>query len=182
MRIISGDFRGRNIQCPSGSHVRPTSDRVRESVFNLLTSRLSLTDQPVADWFAGSGAYGIECLSRGASGAQFIDNHPLSIRTIKENLKSLNIPPAKTEIIKADVHVWVNKTDHNPFSVIFADPPYGYEDRSTFLSMVTDRSKPWKTSWIVFETRSDFSAPEFDLAEVIRDYGSTRIVLFKPDL
>lgn len=161
--------------------MRPTSDRVRESVFNLLSSRISLAGQPVADWFAGSGAYGIECLSRGASHVQFIDHHPQSVKTIRANLKSLNIDTEKADIIKADVHNWASRSNSNPFSVIFADPPYDYADRSSFLSLLTGRNGCWKTSWIVFETSTGFSAPEFDLAEVVRDYGSTRIVLFNPE-
>src|SRR5512132_2555672 len=90
MRIIAGEWRGRAIEAPPGLATRPTADRVRETLFSMLASRLgSFEDLRVADLFAGSGALGLEALSRGAESATFVENDPAAASTIRQNAERL---------------------------------------------------------------------------------------------
>jgi len=123
MRIIGGEYRSRLIGMPKGVEIRPTQDRVRESIFNILQD---LNNKTVLELFAGSGAFGIEAISRGASYVTFVDNNSRCVETIRKNLDSLDIINAKYDIIKANalsVLPRLEKTDGR-FDIVFLDPPY----------------------------------------------------------
>ena len=122
MRIIAGAFRSRTIDAPHGEKTRPTSDRARETLFNILANVVSFEGMSVLDLFAGSGAFAFEALSRGAAKAVCIDRSSAAIRTMKTNAAALGVE-AQTTLIRADVYDWIGKTD-NRFGLIFADPPY----------------------------------------------------------
>ena len=121
MRIISGECRGRKLVKIQGNDIRPTSDRVREAVFNILGSRIQKTE--VLDLFAGTGAMGIEALSRGAAHAVFID---LSCDVIHENLQLCGFT-GRTDVFCCDIikENLPEKLYENSFDFIFIDPPYG---------------------------------------------------------
>ncbi len=123
MRIISGKFRGRKLFSSSGNHTRPTSDRVREALFNILSYR---TDNAVVlDLFAGTGALGIEAASRGASAVVCIDNNQSAIGTIQKNVRSLALADT-LRTIKWDIARNLNCI-HVPepvYDLVFLDPPY----------------------------------------------------------
>lgn len=122
-RIISGIAKGRTIKVPS-SGTRPTSDRVREAVFTSLTSRLgSFTDLKVLDLFAGSGAFVLESISRGASAATCVEIHPDSAKIIKENAKNLSFDVL---VRTSDVMAFLNGEAPQKFDLVFVDPPYEY--------------------------------------------------------
>ncbi|MBK19780.1 MAG: 16S rRNA (guanine(966)-N(2))-methyltransferase RsmD [Rhodospirillaceae bacterium] len=128
MRIVGGKHRGRHLIAPQGRELRPTSDRVRESVFNILTQggeilgrRDWVRDANVLDGFAGTGALGLEAVSRGASHATLFDNQETALRCSRENLAALG--DDNVDIIFADC-LHPRKTD-KPCSLIFLDPPYG---------------------------------------------------------
>ena len=121
MRIIGGTFRGRRIAAPAGTTVRPTTDRVREAWISIMTPRLS--DATVLDLFAGSGALGLEALSRGARHATFVESAPGSLDALRRNIETLGVA-AQTTVHRGDVLCWVAQADHD-FDVAFADPPYG---------------------------------------------------------
>lgn len=126
MRIIGGEYRSRLIEMPKGVNIRPTQDRVREAVFNLLGD---INDKSVLDLYSGSGAFGIEALSRGAARVVFVDNNSMCIDTIKTNLESLRIEEYRYDIIRANalsVFPRLVKDDER-FDLIFLDPPY-YKD------------------------------------------------------
>lgn len=126
MRIIGGEYRSRLIAMPKGVDIRPTQDRVREAVFNLLGD---INDKNVLDLFAGSGAFGIEALSRGAARATFVDNNSRCIDTIKANLDSLRIDEYRYDTVRANaLSVFPRLVKEGErFDLIFADPPY-YKD------------------------------------------------------
>jgi 16S rRNA (guanine966-N2)-methyltransferase len=120
MRIISGRWRGRTLKAPAGAATRPTSDRAREAIFSMLASRLGSFDGlDVLDVFAGTGALGIEALSRGAGSACFIDNDAAAARAIRANLAALG---AAGDVRQAPVAAL--GTAPRPHHVVFLDPPY----------------------------------------------------------
>lgn len=121
MRIVGGEWRGRTIRAPHGSSVRPTLDRVREAWMSIV--QLSLPGARVLDLFAGSGALGIEALSRGARTAQFIDSDPASLRVLRENIDTLGASD-RSVITKGDALVFAESLKSDEYDVVFADPPY----------------------------------------------------------
>lgn len=121
MRIIAGAWRGRVLDAPSGIATRPTADRVRETLFSMLTSRLgSFEGLRIADLFAGSGALGFEALSRGASSATFVERDSSAIAAIRANAERLGATEQIT-ILGANALILPSA---RPFDLVFADPPY----------------------------------------------------------
>lgn len=123
MRIIGGEYKSRLILMPKGVDTRPTQDSVREAVFNLLGD---VNDKKVLELFAGSGAFGIEALSRGARHATFVDNNFRCVEVIKANLESLGVDKDKYDIIRSNalsVSARLAK-EGEKFDIIFMDPPY----------------------------------------------------------
>ncbi len=121
MRIIAGRWRGRRIRTPAGELVRPTADRVREAWMSIV--HLDLPDARVLDLYAGSGALGLEALSRGARHVDFVDSHPLPLRTLAQNIETLAAADRVT-VHRDDVARFVSALDAEQYDVAFADPPY----------------------------------------------------------
>lgn len=121
MRIVAGEFRGRRLRPPPDARVRPTADRVREAWLNIVEP--SLPGARVLDLFAGSGALGLEALSRGAAHATFVELHPASLAALRANITALAVEPRVT-VRRADVLRFVRRLDPGAFDVAFADPPY----------------------------------------------------------
>jgi len=121
MRIIAGRWRGRRIVAPAGRQVRPTGDRVREAWMSILQHRLS--DARVLDLFAGSGALGLEALSRGAAHADFVESSADSLRTLRANIETLGAGEQAT-VHRADAMRFVASLDEDACDIAFADPPY----------------------------------------------------------
>jgi len=121
MRVIAGIHKGRRLQAPGGLETRPTSDRVREALFSILGERV--VDARVLDLFAGSGALGIEALSRGAARATFVDNAAPAIRAIGANLEALG---ADAEVVRAEVRRFLGGASRSArqYDLLFLDPPY----------------------------------------------------------
>src|SRR5918995_7137417 len=121
MRIIAGEWRGRAIEAPPGLATRPTADRVRETLFSMLTSRLgSFEDLRVADLFAGSGALGLEALSRGAAFAAFVENDPAAAAAIRGNAADLGAL-GRVQILGGSA---LALPLSQPFDLVLVDPPY----------------------------------------------------------
>jgi 16S rRNA (guanine966-N2)-methyltransferase len=120
-RIIGGTAGGRRIRTPAGDRTRPTSDRVREALFSILGDRVE--GARVLDLFAGSGALGLEALSRGAAGATFVDSAPAAIRALRANLAALG---AEAEVVRADALRWLRAAPAagRQYDLVFLDPPY----------------------------------------------------------
>jgi len=121
MRVIAGTYGGRRLHAPPGLDTRPTSDRVREALFSILGERVG--DARVLDLFAGSGALGIEALSRGAREATFVDTAPAAIRAIAANLEALG---ADATVVRAEARRFLGGASHSgrSYDLVFLDPPY----------------------------------------------------------
>ena len=123
-RIIAGDLGGRRLTAPPGSGTRPTSDRVREALFSALEAMTDLTDARVADLYAGSGAVGLEALSRGAAYTLLVENDARAGRTVRGNITSLGVRDRAVLVTAKVAQVVATPPDGGPFDVVFADPPY----------------------------------------------------------
>ena len=124
MKIIGGEFKGRRIDMPRGEDVRPTPDRVREAVFNIIKDKVE--GASVLDLFAGSGSFGIEALSRGAQKVTFVDAQKRCVNNIRGNLKRLPIGEDRIKIIQNDALKVITKLSDSKirFDILFLDPPY----------------------------------------------------------
>ncbi len=127
MRVVAGSARGRRLRSPDGEATRPTSDRVREAVFNALHSQGLVHDSRIADLFAGSGAMGIEALSRGAAHVWFVESDRAAQSVIVENLDTLGLADAAT-VIRATVASALRGGLTDRLDVAIADPPYAFDD------------------------------------------------------
>ncbi len=137
MRVVAGTYRGRRLVAPPGTLTRPTSDRVREAIFNTLFGLVDLTDTTVVDLFAGSGALGIEALSRGAASAVFVDDDRQARAAITANLTALGLTH-RAKVVAGDAITWVERAGRPVVAdVVFADPPYGYDRWDVLLAALT---------------------------------------------
>lgn len=132
MRVVAGLAGGRRLMAPAGRQVRPTSERVREALFNSLYSLDAVVGARALDLFAGTGALGIEALSRGAASTTFVDADLHAVRAIKANLKATGLE-ARATVVHADVFRFLADAPEEPFEVAFADPPYAFDDWSRLL-------------------------------------------------
>jgi 16S rRNA (guanine966-N2)-methyltransferase len=134
MRVVAGTAGGRRLVAPPGRSTRPTSDRTREAVFNALGSQGVVEGASVADLFAGSGALGIEALSRGAASAVFVEHDRRALEVIRSNLAATGLADAAT-VVAADVERWL-AADRGPFDLVLADPPYAFDRWPELLARV----------------------------------------------
>lgn len=140
MRIITGIAKGMKLTAPHGLSVRPTTDRVKESIFNILSSKI--VDSQVLDLFSGTGNLGLEAVSRGAAQAVLVDKSPTSIAAIKKNARNTKLIE-NTEIIKLDVLTAINQLTavNRQFDLIFCDPPYNQGFVQAVLQKVNEKAQ-----------------------------------------
>lgn len=119
-RIVAGTHRGRRLQVPAGPRTRPTSDRAREGLFSTLQSLLDLDGAHVLDLYAGSGALGLEALSRGAAAATLVDDDAKAVAAMQANVRELALPAT---VVAADVVVYLSR-EPSPYGLVLLDPPY----------------------------------------------------------
>ncbi|HKY44887.1 MAG TPA: 16S rRNA (guanine(966)-N(2))-methyltransferase RsmD, partial [Pyrinomonadaceae bacterium] len=122
MRIIAGAYKGRNLKSPPSMNVRPTSDRLRETLFNVIAPRIE--DTRFLDLCAGSGAVGIEALSRGASHATFVDRSRRSCTLIEANLELCRVTEDQQAIYCSEAYEFLRQTKLAPWDIVYFDPPY----------------------------------------------------------
>lgn len=127
LRIISGELKGRFIKVPDSKFIRPTTDRVRETLFNLLNNRISFDGIKVLDLYAGSGALGLEFISRGAAEVDFIEKNFVISKNLSENIASLNVT-AQCKIFKMEAVKFTSLRSHSSYDLILADPPFFKDD------------------------------------------------------
>ena len=181
MRIIGGEYRSRLIEMPKGVQIRPTQDRVREAVFNVLAD---VNGRRVLDLFAGSGAYGIEALSRGASYATFVENNSRCLEVIVSNLSSLEIPESKYTILRSSAYMALSRLekDGEQFDLIFVDPPY-HKDMAKKCLLYIDYYDILRQAGLVVVEHFKADSLEADLETLVpekeRKYGDTVITIFK---
>lgn len=140
MRVVAGVAGGRRLQAPAGRKVRPTSERVREALFNALGSLDAVAGSTVVDLFAGTGALGIEALSRGAASATFIDADARAVAAIRENLRATGLGE-QSSVVHADVMRFLGGRPPGSeiFDIAFADPPYAFDGWPALLAVVPAR-------------------------------------------
>jgi 16S rRNA (guanine966-N2)-methyltransferase len=178
MRVVAGSARGRRLLAPPGTDTRPTSDRVREAVFDMLSSMDRVEGSRVLDLFAGSGALGIEAVSRGAEAAVLVDRDPAAVETIRRNLDVLVEDAVRVTVVRADAFDYLATAD--PFDLVLADPPYGYAGWPELLARlapVTDLLLA-ETGWE--QGASQWSpGPGWETVKV-RRYGGTVVSIAQP--
>ena len=174
MRIIAGSRKGHRIDAPKGRATRPTSERVRENVFNLVAPWLE--DAAVLDLFAGTGAMGIEALSRGAARAVFVESQQDACRMIEHNLDKLRLTGA--EVSCRDVGRFLG-SDTRTYDLVFCDPPYEeYAALEPALARYIPRLLADDDALLVLETSAK-TEPQLPLEQrTSRRYGAARITLF----
>ncbi len=170
MRVVSGELGGRRIVAPEGTSTRPTTDRVREAIFNALGSRGLIDDALVADLFAGSGGLGIEALSRGAEHCTFVERDRAALAALRENLATLDLDD-RSRVIAGNAQT---SAAHLDVDLVLADPPYDFAAWPELLSVLradivvaesgeplTDiagwdswRSKRYGRTWVTFLERN----------------------------
>jgi 16S rRNA (guanine966-N2)-methyltransferase len=181
MRIVAGRFRGRAIASPSDESVRPTSDRVRESLFNILEHGIagfSLSGARVIDLFAGTGALGLEALSRGAAFCLFIDDGVAARALIRTNIELFQLAGA-TRIFRRDATDLGPAGTMAPFGLAFLDPPYGKGLGERALKALSDGGWLSPRAVTVWEERANLTValPQGFVEIDRRIYGDTQIVL-----
>ena len=178
MRIVAGEWRRRQLRAPPGEETRPTADRTRETLFAMLLSRLgSFEGLAVADLFAGSGALGLEALSRGAASCLFVEQDPAAIRALRANIAALRAQP------QCDVHagsVMQLGPAKAPLDLILLDPPYHSGAGGVALDRLHRLGWIGPASWVALETAHDEKVQVKGLAiEAERKVGKAKLTLLR---
>ncbi len=179
MRIVGGRFRGRALKGPASEAIRPTSDRLRETIFNILAHGYDdpVTGARVLDLFAGTGAMGLEALSRGAAFSLFVDESAQARGLIRENVEALGVG-GQSRLFRRDATRLGTAAPNEPFSLVFCDPPYGKGLAERALASCA--AGGWLTSGalvVVEEAQGvDVALPENFAGIEWRDYGETKLV------
>ena len=173
MRIIAGEMRGRRIKAVSGMDTRPTADKVKGAIFNVL--REKVIDARVLDLFAGTGNLAIEALSRGAKEVILVEKAYSAQKVIQENLE--NIGHAQAQLIGMDAFEYLKQNPDQPFDLIFLDPPYrrGLVDKALYI--LSQPCRLTQSGVVVAETASDEGLQVFEPFEIRKtsEYGDTKI-------
>ena len=182
MRVTGGEFGGRNLKVPKTDAIRPTQDRVREALFCIVQSEVPGCE--FLDLFAGSGAVGLEALSRGARSATFVEANRRHLAVLKENVECLRVQPAAAEIVAADCYRWLATYSGPGFSIGFADPPYALGEEKGYASVLATlaaRGVIRPGGLFIAEMTAVQKAEETPGWELIRDrtYGKTRLCLWR---
>ena len=167
MRIVAGSARGRRLVVPEGSTTRPTTDRVREATFNALFSLGAIEDATFVDLFAGSGALGLEALSRGAAHVTFVERDRGALTALRKNITTLGFDDQAT-VVTTDALRWIAAAGHH--DVVIADPPYGFDSWQLLLSTV-------EADLVVCESNVAVEAPQDWVLVRERTYGSTVVTI-----
>jgi 16S rRNA (guanine966-N2)-methyltransferase len=178
MRIVAGKFRGKTLSSPSDDSIRPTSDRARESIFNILGSRLgpSLDGRRVLDLFAGTGALGLEALSRGAAHVTFVDTGAEARGLVRDHIEAFGAAGI-TKLLRRDATALGTPGTFGQFDLVFLDPPYGQGLGERALAEVAANGWLSPGATIVWEESSDADVvvPEGFVLEDTRSYGAATV-------
>jgi len=178
VRIVAGGWRRRQLRAPPGDATRPTADRTRETLFSMLASRLgSLDGLAVADLFAGSGALGLEALSRGAERCLFVENDAAALRALRANIAALRAQPQCEVNAGSVLTLGPAKA---PLDLILLDPPYGSGAGAVALDRLARLGWIGEATWVALETARDEPANVKTLAaEAERTVGAARLTLLR---
>lgn len=178
LRITGGEWRGRRIAAPKGRATRPTAEKVREALFDTLAGLVKLEKAHVWDLFAGSGALGIEALSRGAAHVTFVESHARTAALIRASLEQLSVPPNRQRIVTARVLPWLRKAgEAPPPRLILLDPPYASGDGAAVLEQLATAPLLAADGVAVIEGAAREPAPLPPGLELLRvkRYGDTEL-------
>ena len=178
MRIVAGEWRGRKLAAPQGDTTRPTADRTRETLFSMLVSRLgSFEGLNVADLFAGSGALGLEALSRGAARCTFVEQDAAAIRALRQNIAALRAQSACDVRASSVLALGPAK---EPLDLILLDPPYNSGAGAVALDKLARLGWIGEATWVSLETATD-EEPKIRALEPVaeRRIGKARLTLLR---
>jgi len=182
MRVVGGRLRGRNLASPASREIRPTADRLRESVFNILIHAYGdpISSARVLDLFAGTGALGLEAVSRGAAFALFVDNGTEARALLRNNVEALGLGGV-TKVFRRDATNLGPAHPVEPFSLVFLDPPYGKGLAEKALASLRDGGWLTKEALVVVEEAkaAAFSAQEGFAELERRSYDDTEFVFLR---
>lgn len=177
MRVIGGRSRGRRLAAKLPKSVRPTSDRVRESIFDILGSQGGVEGLRVIDLFSGSGALGVEALSRGAGSATFVDLDPDALDAVRENLTAVGLADADATLVRAALPGWLRTGSRNQsrgtayaYDLALCDPPYDFTDWPGLLESLD-------AATVVLESSSPVALPDTWVVARERRYGGTLVTV-----
>jgi len=171
LRIIAGKWRSRRLAFPDQPGLRPTGDRVRETLFNWLAPYLP--GATCLDAFAGSGALGFEALSRGAKAALFLESNPQAVRTLKANKASLEADDATIKL--ADTLDWLNKPTESFFDIVFVDPPFNADLHNQCLTQLLAIGACRPDSLVYVEYGADQPPPDLSRWSVVKEKRAGRV-------
>jgi len=175
MRIIGGRLKRAVLKAPRGRDVRPTTDRVREALFNVLHAQISIDGARVLDLFAGTGALGLEALSRGAERAVFVEADASVLRVTRTNAAALAVEEA-CSLVRSDALKWLRRPVRQRFDLVFADPPYDLDEIPALPGLVRPHLAENGLFVLEHDTRQQFdSEPSLVMS---RAYGRTVISMF----
>ena len=180
MRVISGTARGRRLKEIEGFDIRPTTDKTKESIFNII--QFEIEGRRALDLFAGTGQLGIEALSRGARSVVFVDQSAAALKVVRENLKTTGLADA-AEVIQSDALSYLRNCGR--FDIIFLDPPYDTPLLEKSLRLIEEIDILNKGGIIVCESRAEKNLPEPEPPySRLREYkyGKIRITTFRRDV
>ena len=182
MRVIAGRFGGRRLAAPPGRGTRPTSDRVREALFSILGAGGAVSDAVVLDLYAGSGALGLEALSRGAARAVFVERDPRALRALLANVEALGLAREEAEVRRTDVLAALKdaRSQDENYSLVLADPPY--REAAELGESLSEALAPVLAPGARIVTESDRRHPIVLTQPLIdeRRYGDTLIRIHEP--
>ena len=170
MRVVAGDLRGRKIESPTGEGTRPTTDKVREAVFNALGSLGVIDGSRVIDVFAGTGALGIEALSRGASHCVFVENDREALAVLRKNIATLGLGDRSTVIAN---DAFSGLASHGVADILIADPPYGFTHWEKLLRGLS-------IPLVVLESDRELGDVEGWETLRVKKYGRTHVAFLQP--
>jgi 16S rRNA (guanine966-N2)-methyltransferase len=170
MRVIGGRSRGRRLAAKLPRSVRPTSDRVRESIFDILGSQGGVEGLRVVDLFCGSGALGVEALSRGAASATFVDLDPEALAAVRQNLNAVGLDGEPATLVRGALPGWLEGGTAGSFDLALCDPPYDFSDWPALLGAL-------RSDVVVMESSSAITLPEGWVVTRERRYGGTLVTV-----
>lgn len=178
MRIIAGEWKRRNLRAPAGEGTRPTADRTRETLFSMLASRLGTFEGlSVADLFAGSGALGLEALSRGAAHCVFVEQDAAAVRTIRDNIAAFR---AQQRCAVTAGSVMTLGAAKAPYDLVLLDPPYGTGAGAVAIERLMRLGWIGKATWVALEVGAKEDAKVRALeVDTERKVGSAKLVLLR---
>ncbi len=180
MRIIRGSYRGHRILPPGTLHLRPTTDRAKESLFNILENHFDLEDVAVLDLFSGTGSISYEFASRGTPHITLVEMNPRHLRFIRDTLRQLNF--RQVEALRGNVFPFLRHALPRSWDIIFADPPYDLPDMETLPRLVFERQLLTPGGWFILEHPKQHRFEDHPRFRFVKKYGQVHFSFFEEEI